>query len=1499
MVGVVLVFATVSGAWAHGLVESDVPVTVPVPKLVAPDAVFRSGFENESASAILAETARPTDADQLKHDAIPEISVQFVPGAITTGDVRLFVNEIDVTAQADIQSSGIRYVPGTAYPEGRQFVRVEAGSNQHSWNFLTATAPQVARSPLDESTLPPGARPDITIQFSDLGSGIDPDRTRLYILGGNYSEDTDVTDLATRTDSSISFTPAAPLADDRYFVDVEVFDRAGNPGLGYNAIWFQVGGAPQLLSVEPASDDALIPFGTPPLIRVHFNAGSHPMADYSLSVDGEPVPEPNVETRPDGSLVLTYLVPEGPLRNHCFSFEARNTKALRTVLSRCFTIDIERDQQFEILSPQDNAVVSSATLEVRVRAFEDGRVVEDVTINGEGALVELDRSVKPPAYRYHYLDTVALSPGANQITVRVQFRNGVVRTEQIQVTLTPAPTVQIDTPRDWETLGPVNPQQPGPGAAANLTGDVQRPVLIQGSTSAPVSRVEINQQQATLSPDGRSFSFPNFFLHEGTNLISATATDTFGRAVSQQITVYVDQTAPVLTVAAPAQDAVVSTQTVDVRGIANDAVEGRVGTTHPEARVLNLSNGSVVVAQVGNLGFLATDVPLEVGANILRVSAIDALGNRRSQDIRVVRSGAGAERLLQVSGNRQQALAGAELPQPLTVQAVDNTGEPMANETVRFDIVRGSGSIRSGSEPNRPDGVTPARNLSVQTDATGLAQVWLRLGQDARPGSDMVQVSRPDQAEVVVFTASAEVGEAHQIGLFGASGAQYVSTLSAPLEALLVQVLDAADNPVADATVEFQVVSGPGSFRATSAPGGVVTPDARRIRTHTDRNGIAAARPDTGADAGTLLISAAVVRDDDSRLGDVRFQLEVLARRDAATALSGVVMDHDGSAIEGVRLSIGRTALTTLSDASGFFQFSDQVPAGKIDLFVDGRDVQFTRGGSQFEYPALHFESAVIQGEANRLPHPIYLPPVETSRTVLVGGAEDVRLTVPGFEGFEMLVRANSVTFPDGSRIGPLVVSAVHADRLPMVPPGLAGQFAGIGWTIQPTNTRFDPPIQVSIPNTDGLAAGRSLPIFQWDHDLAAFVPMGYGTVSEDGSRIVSDAGSGISKAGWGGGGPPPPPPNDGDNQCEVSGIERAGTATMTVLINGSPDPIDEPIHRKGTKLKFKASIDGDCKDPTISWTFGDGKSDTGRSVSNLYEKPERYMVRASATCSCGTTVAPVDKEVRLYCDLSKLDQDVKIETKRHLIKRNTNKAASEDESIRKFTTFIRAAPKEIKFKSGLEKICGDNIEGGWKIEGSERGAGDISFALTQKGQSNIEYKISDCDFCEPRNFERTFEMNACLVEDVKREIINYLSPMPRSNREQGGIINCEAGNVSLGVTGLSSETEYCKVTGLTSFFGSVAGFPHRHPYFETASDVVGPFCQTIYASANQDLAKANKAQQKVSSNDADNADELEYFGAVGWSVGCYPLTEGVNFRDPLDGGLTDIWTRGSPRCRR
>jgi large repetitive protein len=97
----------------------------------------------------------------------------------------------------------------------------------------------------------------------------------------------------------------------------------------------------------------------------------------------------------------------------------------------------------------------------------------------------------------------------------------------------------------------------------------------------------------------------------------------------------------------------------------------------------------------------------------------------------------------------------------------------------------------------------------------------------------------------------------------------------------------------------------------------------------------------------------------------------------------------------------------------------------------------------------------------------------------------------------------------------PLSVSPVTADKLPMAPPAGGAQFGVPAWTVQPAGTRFDPPIEVTLPNASSQPAGDNLPIVQLDHDLGQYVAMGRATVSEDGSVLITDSGSGLIKAGW------------------------------------------------------------------------------------------------------------------------------------------------------------------------------------------------------------------------------------------------------------------------------------------------------------------------------------------------------------------------------------------------
>lgn len=900
----------------------------------------------------------------------------------------------------------------------------------------------------------------------------------------------------------------------------QVSVRVGEDRIGWS---FSTHGAPQIEPLTPSN--VQLPPGSRPVLSTRFHDDTFALAASGVQLllgEEDVTSQAQISFDGDHRGSISFQPTTAPATGvHHVELIVTNSEGMSRSTSALFNMLPEKAYEIRFVQPAGPQSVTEPELDLIVRAGANRSAVTELTIAGEA--VPLAIYVDGLAEFHH---RITLQPGNNAVVARARFDDGHVEESTLQLSYDAPPRVTLISPQDWQTLGPVaGGNGPVPGGSTDLTGSVERPVVITGRVSRPVQGVSINQQQATVDADGLGFRFERFLLHEGTNLISANATDVHGRVGTAQITVYLDQTAPLLTIEGPLDDAVTSAGDIDVRGVVNDAVEGGINAPEPGVIISNAANQQSVTASVSDRYYLGSSLPLEIGANVLTVTATDALGNARSRNLRVTRVAAGSSRVTRLGGDRQSGLIGSTLAQPLSVAAVDAQGLPLAAHAIHFDILRGAGALGTdASQVTKPDGVNAARNLVVMTDNEGRAEVWLTLGSEAAEAGNMVRAWSPQLAEEVMFSATGLRDAPANVLVSGATGSQYVQTLSQPVEALTAVVVDRERNAMTGASVRFVIDDGDAEFTAASAVNGAVSADGRTITVAADKNGLASVRPFTGSTPGTVRIRAYVQQAPGDLIGNAVFNLIVLERGNGPTSFSGIVLDHSGTPLAGVRLSITRTPLSTVSDANGRFQFDDQVPPGKIDLDVDGRALQVVQNGKTVEYPRLHFETAVIQGQKNQLPHPIYLPPVARAQARIVGGNEDVSLTIPGLEGFEMVIKANSVTFPDGSRIGPVVVTPVHADRLPMVPPGASSVFSAVAWTIQPTNTRFDPPIEVKIPNVDGLRPGETTPIVQWDHDLAAFVPMGRGTVNESGTQIVTDPGSGITKAGWGGTPGPPPP---------------------------------------------------------------------------------------------------------------------------------------------------------------------------------------------------------------------------------------------------------------------------------------------------------------------------------------------------------------------------------------
>jgi hypothetical protein len=284
------------------------------------------------------------------------------------------------------------------------------------------------------------------------------------------------------------------------------------------------------------------------------------------------------------------------------------------------------------------------------------------------------------------------------------------------------------------------------------------------------------------------------------------------------------------------------------------------------------------------------------------------------------------------------------------------------------------------------------------------------------------------------------------------------------------------------------------------------------------------------------------------------------------TKISGVVLDNSNNPIQNVTMRVEGTTREAKTDSTGQFVI-ENVPVGPVHLIADGSTAG-KRGVT--EYPNLMYELTTVAGANNTVSMPIYLLPLDLANAKLVGGNEDVTYTIPNVPGFELTIKANSVTFPDGKKQGNISVTQVHADKVPMVPQ--IGQQPQFIVTIQPPGTVFDPPAPMIIPNLDGLAPGEKTNMYSFDHDLGIFVSIGTGTVSEDGMVVKSDPGVGVVKAGWHSGGNPTP--IGSVNRCPECAPCNSNTQVCTPL------PVGARCHEDGnvcTEDKCGPCQPGNC----------------------------------------------------------------------------------------------------------------------------------------------------------------------------------------------------------------------------------------------------------------------------------------------------------------------------------
>lgn len=136
----------------------------------------------------------------------------------------------------------------------------------------------------------------------------------------------------------------------------------------------------------------------------------------------------------------------------------------------------------------------------------------------------------------------------------------------------------------------------------------------QVTDNTGIQQLTINDVAVAINPDG-SFSYP-VVLQDGPNIVGIRVTDLAGNEASDMRTINLDQDAPVITIATPADNMNTKQSWIDITGTVDDqsTVTVEVNAANPMAALMNGNNFSLTVALV-------------YGINTIEVTATDFAGN--------------------------------------------------------------------------------------------------------------------------------------------------------------------------------------------------------------------------------------------------------------------------------------------------------------------------------------------------------------------------------------------------------------------------------------------------------------------------------------------------------------------------------------------------------------------------------------------------------------------------------------------------------------------------------------------------------------------------------------------------------------------------------------------------------------------------------------------------------------------------------------------------------
>ena len=568
------------------------------------------------------------------------------------------------------------------------------------------------------------------------------------------------------------------------------------------------------------------------------------------------------------------------------------------------------------------------------------------------------------------------------------------------------------------------------------------------------------------------------------------------------------------------------------------------------------------------LAFSALGAGLTDGRHTVTIFAQDAAGHASTRDYTFVLSTEAADIILDPAGVQ----SGATLTAPGELVGRVDLGAGNALTALSYAIDGGppvamifgaGGSFDSALDLS---GVALGDHTIVisATDALGnTVQETLDITIDALPFT--VTALTPDRNE-------SDVGVTYRPSV-SFSRAVDIATLTADS----FYVTDASGAKVPATIVPYQDGTGAWLLFDTAMPG------AQRMTVHLDGDAI------RSVDGITLDANGAAPGVDLDR-----YFTTVSTASVAGTSITGVVLDPGAdfepgtrddvragpnglndfagntylNPLAGVKVFIlGREDLFAITDANGRFTLND-TPTGNVKLVVEGRTA--TNAPDGFYFPEMVMELNVKAGVVNTAMssmgpidaqldnvgnQALYLPRIDSSILKAVSATETTVVQGSSVGGTGLTAEQAALiklTIAPGSFVddhgNPVAAPQIGIAPVPaslvrdMLPPGVVNH--SFDFTIQaPGTSVFTEEVQLTLPNTFGLAPGSKTNVLSFDHTTGRLVINGTATVSADGLTVTTDPGSGVKAPGWHG-------ITDGTSFGHLDASVLCGTLDPSQLLN-------------------------------------------------------------------------------------------------------------------------------------------------------------------------------------------------------------------------------------------------------------------------------------------------------------------------------------------------------------